>query len=186
MSNDLCAAHYAWRTSLPRKAQVVRALSPHPAPHLLCQSRAVINRNDFCRFFLQVCQCVDGYLGCTVRSGDKNSGHMVLNDCQSSIKPIQGQMSLRANSGGNGSAWQERVGGGIVPSGLLFDSIDIICRNCHVFLDHSRLGTFFIFDPPILLLIKELFVGIEESPWWWHPPALENVGHFTSSVHKRG
>lgn len=29
-------------------------------------------------------------------------------------------------------------------------------------------------------------MGIEESPWWWHPPSLENVGHFTSSVHKRG
>lgn len=82
-------------------------------------------------------------------SGDKNSGHTVLNDCQSSIKPIQGQMSLRARSSGNGGVGQERVGrgGGIVPSGLLFDSIDIIHRNCCGFLDHSRLVTFFIFDP---------------------------------------
>lgn len=33
-----------------------------------------------------------------MESGDKNSSHTVLNDCQSSIKPIQGQMSLRATS----------------------------------------------------------------------------------------
>lgn len=51
-----------------------------------------------CESLLKVCQWVDRYLECIVESGDKNSSHTVLNDCQSSIKPIQGQMSLRATS----------------------------------------------------------------------------------------
>lgn len=45
---------------------------------------------------------VDRYLECIAESGDKNFSHTVLNDCQSSIKLIQGQWSLRAESRGGG------------------------------------------------------------------------------------
>lgn len=53
-----------------------------------------------------------------MESGDKNCSHTVVNDCQSSIKPIQGQRSLRAGSN------RKRGGGRIVPSGHYSDSSD--------------------------------------------------------------
>lgn len=51
-------------------------------------------------------------------SGDKRSSHTVLNGVQSSIKPIQGQRSLRLGSK------RKREGEGIVPSGRYSDRRD--------------------------------------------------------------
>lgn len=97
--------------------------------------------------------------------GDKNSSHTVLNDCQSAIKPIQGQMSLRVRS------FRQRGGKGIVPSGLYCDSSD----DGHYPQKLQCFGSFkagHIFHfPSFFPLIKRLFVGTEESPWRWHPPA---------------
>lgn len=54
-----------------------------------------------------------------MESGDKNSSHTVLNGCQSTTKPIQGQRTLRAGSNTKREGWG---GGEFVPSGRYSDN----------------------------------------------------------------
>lgn len=116
-----------------------------------------------------MCQWVDRYLECIVESGDKNSSHTVLNDCQSSIKPIQGQRSLRAGSNKKrkkGREAREEGGGCIVPSGRYSDSSD----GGHCF-GSLKAGHILHFPAFFFPLIKRLFVRTEQSPSRWYPPA---------------
>ena len=133
-----------------------------------------------CRSLLKVCQWVDRYLECIVESGDKNSGHSVLNDCQSPIKPIQGQMSMRAKSG------RKRGGKALSPADCILTAATTVTihRNCSV-LDHSRLGhfsfslLFSLWLKGCLWELKSLLGGgILQLDWMW--------GISPSSVHKRG
>ena len=59
-----------------------------------------------------------------MESGDKNSSHTVLNGCQSTTKPIQGQRSLRA-----GSNTKREGGGGLSPADDILTTPVSIHRN---------------------------------------------------------
>lgn len=119
---------------------------------------------------LTLCQWVDRYLEHTVHTGDKNSSHTVLNDCQSSKRERKKRIRFKGRGVcEEGTRDEEEEGEASSPLWMTFwqQGLMVSTRKIEIFQVIQGWPHFSLLFPLTLSLsiIKRLSVGIKQSPW---------------------